>query len=53
MKLYHIKHDYLVHIMCSKCQNASMNTFVKVVDSFAVASPRSAAFMSANMSIMT
>ena len=37
-KLCHIKRDYLVHIICSKCprigRNAHVQTFAKVVDSF-------------------
>ena len=38
-KLCHIKHDYVVHIICSKCPpsaetHAFVHTFAKVVDCF-------------------
>jgi len=37
-KLCHIKHDYLVHVICSKCppsaETRAFLTFAKVVDSF-------------------
>jgi len=32
-KLCHIKHDYLVHVMCAKCP-PDVQTFAKVIDSF-------------------